>query len=333
MDNARRSHPGILTVSATVSVIVPAYNRAALIGETLECLLRQTLPPHELFVVDDGSTDDTVSTVRHFGDRITLIQQPNAGPGAARNTALARATGDFIQFFDSDDLCTADKLAAQAAALEFSGADIAYGPWIKARLEHGKAFYDGLVYQQDALAGEPLEAFLQTWVCFIPCCLIRRSLVVQLGGYPTHAHTAEDLELLARAILAGARFVHAQGGLVLVRQHPENQISASSAGAATRLREVAQYFAIVDGLLAAHRPKPSFGARRAWALSGWSARREAGLVPNGWAMSALLRVRQIRAGVRQRLGGSRMANSYMPRRLQPSQAAGIRALGYEPVAM
>ena len=116
----------------TVSVIIPAYNRAGLIGETIECMIRQSLPPHELFVIDDGSTDDTVQVVQSFGKRVRLISQFNAGPGAARNAALAHATGEFVQFIDSDDLATRDKLALQASALTKTGADVAYGPWLQA---------------------------------------------------------------------------------------------------------------------------------------------------------------------------------------------------------
>ena len=88
-------------IVATISVVIPNYNRAALIGETIENSLRQTRPPDELIVVDDGSTDNFVRVIRNFGNRVVLIEQANKGPGAARNAGLASATGDFVQFFDS----------------------------------------------------------------------------------------------------------------------------------------------------------------------------------------------------------------------------------------
>ena len=65
---------------ASISVIIPNYNRANLIGETLDNLLCQTRAPDELIVVDDGSTDNSVDEIRKFGDRIQLITQENAGP-------------------------------------------------------------------------------------------------------------------------------------------------------------------------------------------------------------------------------------------------------------
>src|SRR5579864_366780 len=96
--------------SLNVSVIVPNYNRETLIGETISNLLAQTLPPSEIIVVDDGSTDKSVDVIRSFGDKIKLIQQSNQGPGAARNAGLRIATGDFIQFQDSDDLFSLNKI-------------------------------------------------------------------------------------------------------------------------------------------------------------------------------------------------------------------------------
>ncbi len=70
------------------SVIIPAYNRAALIGRTLDSVLAQPGEPAEVIVVDDGSTDGTPAVVERYGARVTLLRQANRGPGAARNLAL-----------------------------------------------------------------------------------------------------------------------------------------------------------------------------------------------------------------------------------------------------
>jgi GT2 family glycosyltransferase len=146
---------------ANISVIIPAYNRAALIGETLKSLLNQTVPATEIIVVDDGSTDGTAEkTLEAFenwkletGDLkkdgreqfsatstsgiqhpiLKILHQANAGPGAARNRGLAEATGEFIHFFDSDDIAAPNKHEVQLLALLETGADIAYGPWVKGR--------------------------------------------------------------------------------------------------------------------------------------------------------------------------------------------------------
>jgi glycosyltransferase involved in cell wall biosynthesis len=136
---------------ADISVIIPAYNRAELIGETLRTLLNQTVQAKEIIVVDDGSTDGTAEAVEHefsvFREQFSashkpssvvkpslrVIRQQNAGPGAARNRGLAEATGEFIHFFDSDDIASPNKHEVQLHALLETGADIAYGPWVKGR--------------------------------------------------------------------------------------------------------------------------------------------------------------------------------------------------------
>ncbi|MCX6972906.1 MAG: glycosyltransferase family 2 protein [Verrucomicrobia bacterium] len=145
---------------ANISVIIPAFNRAGLIGETLWSLLNQTVPAKEIIVVDDGSTDGTAekaleafenwkletgnlkkdgreqfsakSNIQH--PILKILHQANAGPGAARNRGLAEATGEFIHFFDSDDIVAPNKHEVQLRALLDSGADIAYGPWVKGRI-------------------------------------------------------------------------------------------------------------------------------------------------------------------------------------------------------
>ncbi len=314
-----------------VSVIIPNYNRAGMIGETIVNMERQTLTPHEIIVVDDGSRDGSVDFLRSLGDRIRLVVQDNAGPGAARNAGLAIATGDYIQFFDSDDLCTPDKIECQVRALEAGGGDIAYGPWIQAWLGDGEARYDGLVYQQGPVTEAPLDAFLRGWLLFVPCCVIRRSLLDRVGGYPTATRTAEDLELLVRAMVAGARLVHAPGGMVLVRQHPENQISASNDNAAERRQDRARLYDTVDGLLASHPVAASPAARRWWRLSGWAIRYQAGLVPYHLVSRLRIRLREARAGLRLRLTGTRLAASFMAGPMSAVQVEGVRMIGYEPI--
>jgi len=97
-----------------VSVIVPTYNRAGFIGETLQSIFRQTLPPREVIVVDDGSTDNTEAVVREFGSRVRYIRIPNSGPANARKVGISLARCDWIALCDSDDLWLPEKLGCQA---------------------------------------------------------------------------------------------------------------------------------------------------------------------------------------------------------------------------
>lgn len=105
-----------------VSVVIPAYNRAALIGRALDSVLRQTCGDLEVIVVDDASTDNTGEVVGAIADaRIHYIRcDRNAGASAARNTGIAAARGRFVAFLDSDDVWMPDKLEAQLAAVQAS---------------------------------------------------------------------------------------------------------------------------------------------------------------------------------------------------------------------
>lgn len=109
-------------VPGLVSVIIPTYNRADLVSETILSALNQTYPHVEIIVIDDGSTDETEQVVRglieKYGEsRLHYVKQPNLGAPAARNHGLRLSRGEFIQFLDSDDLIHPEKLAKQVAFL------------------------------------------------------------------------------------------------------------------------------------------------------------------------------------------------------------------------
>ncbi|MGE0132760.1 MAG: glycosyltransferase family 2 protein [Blastocatellales bacterium] len=96
-----------------VSVIVPAYNHARYVGEAIESALSQTLPPREVIVVDDGSTDSTPEALDRYKDRIKIIRQSNQGVAAARNNGVAAAAGGWLAFLDADDVWMPRKLERQ----------------------------------------------------------------------------------------------------------------------------------------------------------------------------------------------------------------------------
>jgi len=105
--------------ASRVSVIVPTFNRAALLPRALESLLAQTRRADEIIVVDDGSTDGTAAVLERFGDAIRYIREAeNRGISHARNTGMRAATGDYLAFLDSDDAYAPRKLELQAAFLD-----------------------------------------------------------------------------------------------------------------------------------------------------------------------------------------------------------------------
>ncbi len=100
------------------SVVIPTYNRAALIGETIEAVLAQSLPAGEIIVVDDGSTDDTQSALQRFAGAINVIRICNSGDLVARNTGLRAARARLVAFCDSDDLWQPHLLARMSEFFE-----------------------------------------------------------------------------------------------------------------------------------------------------------------------------------------------------------------------
>lgn len=107
-----------------VSILIPCFNAERWLPETIESALAQTWPAKEIIVIDDGSTDASLSVARRFEARgVRIVSQPNQGASAARNHGLRLARGEFIQFLDADDLLDLDKVARQVRLLQERGPD------------------------------------------------------------------------------------------------------------------------------------------------------------------------------------------------------------------
>jgi len=210
-----------------ISVIIPNYNRETLVGETISNLLAQTLPPQEIIVVDDGSTDKSVEVIQSFGGKVKLIRQANQGPGAARNAGLRVATGEFIQFQDSDDLFSLNKLEAQAKLLEQTGADIAFCPWVKLTIEDRNATLEDHVLQQKmppAKLSLPCW-WLRGWSTVFQSLLFRHSFLNRVGFYRTDLMPSEDTEFFFRMLTSSPRIAFTPKALTLYRLHNVNKIT------------------------------------------------------------------------------------------------------------
>jgi glycosyltransferase involved in cell wall biosynthesis len=110
-------------VNMTYSVAIPAYNAARTIQETVSSVLNQTVPPCEIVVVDDGSSDATAEIVNQFGGCVRIIQQANTGCGAATNAAIAATNAMLVAAVDADDVWLPHKMERQLARLAQLGAD------------------------------------------------------------------------------------------------------------------------------------------------------------------------------------------------------------------
>ena len=234
-----------------ISTVIPAFNRAALIGDTLRTVLEQSRPPYEVIVVDDGSTDGTLDVVARFGKAVTLLRQENAGAGSARNAGFAHMTGDVVHFMDSDDLCSRNFYEAAAARLR-AGADMTYAPWLKTRIEGRLLYPEPLVMQQGPVPSRlPLDilALLVEWVTVLQPCLISRELMTRAGPYRRDLKPSEDTELLYRLSAASRQVAYVPETLILYRVHPEHQVSEQNL--AKRLVDRAHLWSVLREHLAA----------------------------------------------------------------------------------
>lgn len=99
-----------------VSVIIPSYNHERYVGLAIESALAQTYPPHEIVVIDDGSTDGTTAVLSRYAGRVHAVRQANAGVSAARNAGVKLVSGELLAFLDADDEWQPRKLELQVAA-------------------------------------------------------------------------------------------------------------------------------------------------------------------------------------------------------------------------
>lgn len=181
--------------AARVSVIVPVYNGARFLAETLRTALEQTLPPHEVIVIDDGSHDASAA-IAEATPGVTCVRQPNRGAALARNHGIALASGEFVVFLDQDDRLTPDAIEVGVAALSARPeAAFAYG-----RSVYIDAAGDPLPMVQ--LPDTPAASYLTllSGDSLVPpaCAIFRREAVVSVGGFRKEAGLTEDYDLYLR---------------------------------------------------------------------------------------------------------------------------------------
>jgi len=198
-----------------VSVIIPTYNRAHLLLQTIDSILNQTLKPTELIVVDDGSTDDTAERLEHLGEYIKYVRIENSGPCKARNVGVGISSSKWIAFCDSDDLWRQNKLEKQAE-LVAAAPQVQYCFTNFNFIKQGKwtdwSKFDDLpsdfwpastteVLEGHYLVLEPLYgAILKFQPIFVPGLLMTRTFFDEVGGFNEEfGRTAtEDFEFTLR---------------------------------------------------------------------------------------------------------------------------------------
>ena len=214
----------------TVSVIIPVYNCAEYIKESIYSAICQTYPSTgvEIIVVDDGSTDNTLEIVKEISSHhsnIRLFSQSNQGASAARNFGLSQATGDYIQFLDADDIILPLKLEKQIKLLEQNPIIIAcYCNYIQFS-NHNQL--DNYYVQTNLNSENQLVEVLTRWshsLMIPPIVMLFRSSLLQNSQihWNNQLWGSEDWNLYLQALLAGHRFIHIPELLAMHRGRPNS---------------------------------------------------------------------------------------------------------------
>ena len=189
------------------TVVIPAYNAAGTLREALESVLRQTVCPREIVVVDDGSTDETAAVAASMPGHVTVVRQDNAGPGAATTAGFRRVATPFVATLDADDLWLPEKIARQAARFEED-------PGLAAVFTLARLFADGETPDPDG-AGAVRRLWTRTTLLFRTEAARAVGDVVDLPG-----RLGEMIDWLARSRDLGQRHAMLEEILALRRIRP-----------------------------------------------------------------------------------------------------------------
>ena len=207
-----------------VSVIIPAYNAANTIADTLESLIAQTYSNWEAIVVDDGSTDATSEITLGFigrDARIRMIQQPNGGESAARNSGIALARYEWLLFLDADDLIL-------PSHLEHLTNELLSNPELDSVIcGSARVALDGTLVIENYMppVNDMFSTLARRATFPIHACIVRKSLIETVGKFDTSLKTGADWDFWQRIARKGARFGVVNEVLSLYRMRPNSVTS------------------------------------------------------------------------------------------------------------
>jgi glycosyltransferase involved in cell wall biosynthesis len=215
--------------SPKVAVIIPLYNRADFIAQTIQSVFNQTYPNIELIVVDDGSTDNSRNVVKKFADKIRLLEHPgrvNKGQSAAINLGIKSSKSKYVAILDSDDLFAPEKIQLQVEYLEKNhDIGLVYGNGYAIN-EQGEKTYP--IYKDGHRENSDPERVLMDCYFLLPNnSLIKRKVLEEVGSFDESLRSAQDHDMAIR-VAEVTKLAYLEKELFYYRRHG-NSISAKNA--------------------------------------------------------------------------------------------------------
>lgn len=209
-----------------VSVIIPAFNSSKTIDRTIDSVLIQDYPNIEIIVINDGSTDNTESILKKYGNVIKYYNQQNFGVSTARNLGFEKSSGEYIQYLDADDLLAEGKISKQVKALLENNADVAYGDWVK--FTETDSIYSELeVVNRKMVRSPEIELISDFWVPLSALLYSRRTTDL-IGSWNTSLPIIQDARYALDAAINNAKFIYTPGIMGYYRVHESGSLSTSN---------------------------------------------------------------------------------------------------------
>jgi len=210
----------------TVSIIIPAYNVAPFIDETLKSVFAQTLTDYEVIVVNDGSpdTEEFERAINPYLDRIRYLKQENRGASVARNSGLLSARGQFVAFLDADDLWLPTYLEAQMKFIHERGCDLvcADATFFGDTANERRTYMDTLMNDAPAADDVTFLQLVDAERSLITSGVVaRRAPIMEVGLFDEALRNAQDLDLWLRLARSGARLSYQRRVLLKYRCRPD----------------------------------------------------------------------------------------------------------------
>ena len=205
-----------------ISVVIPTFNRAQYLAESIDSVLGQTLAPSQVVVINDGSTDNTRAVVEKYRGRIEYLEVPNRGKATALNTVMPSMTGEYFWIMDDDDVALPDALSRHVSLLEGDpGLGWTYSSYIKStsRPEDGRINPEGEMPLPVFAADEFLVRLLEECFLVHPTILVRTACYRKLGPFRVDLIRSQDYEMAIR-LARNFRCARVAGPTIYRRYHP-----------------------------------------------------------------------------------------------------------------